>query len=375
MGDWFAAEFRRAMQPLYAVQQAVVFSGLFDELPAQIGPYPSRVYEAIDPKTNATKIMRDVSDICNDDVQKKFASIVEPINNDARLDGIVVGYRLWAGNVMCTAHPMINTKDFPDGPPLDHNKFLGYDAGHDQSLFWKATVEDMFVVRNPNMNIFGPFTNPVLPEAFCGHLPVWIPPGPDADPEDISVVLDVQGVPVPNAFGFVMNFLHWQNLKDRSNIYERFADCGLEFCLTRDDGLDKGIKTIAESEGCSLLDDSNSIIVTTDTTANGLWDNRVGTISPNGWTPTWYPWAIFAVTIASLLIGLLTAVVLVEKQLHRNLLYKVMPKKAIKKLHRGQTVLEKFNLVTIFFSDIVGCKFLRMQVYSSINDMALNLKS
>lgn len=31
-----------------------------------------------------------------------------------------------------------------------------------------------------------------------------------------------------------------------------------------------------------------------------------------------------------------------------------MPRRAIAKLHRGQTVLEKFNLVTIFFSDIVG---------------------
>lgn len=31
-----------------------------------------------------------------------------------------------------------------------------------------------------------------------------------------------------------------------------------------------------------------------------------------------------------------------------------MPKRAIAKLRRGQTVLEKFNLVTIFFSDIVG---------------------
>ena len=45
---------------------------------------------------------------------------------------------------------------------------------------------------------------------------------------------------------------------------------------------------------------------------------------------------------------------LVERQLHRNLLYKVMPRRAIMKLQRGQTVLEKFNLVTIFFSDIVG---------------------
>ena len=66
------------------------------------------------------------------------------------------------------------------------------------------------------------------------------------------------------------------------------------------------------------------------------------------------PFGPFGVTLAAFIIGLLTSFVLVEKQLHRNLLYKVMPRKAIKKLHRGQTVLEKYNLVTIFFSDIVG---------------------
>ena len=43
-----------------------------------------------------------------------------------------------------------------------------------------------------------------------------------------------------------------------------------------------------------------------------------------------------------------------ERQLHRNLLYKVMPRRAIAKLHRGQTVVENYNIVTMFFSDIVG---------------------
>jgi atrial natriuretic peptide receptor A len=60
------------------------------------------------------------------------------------------------------------------------------------------------------------------------------------------------------------------------------------------------------------------------------------------------------VVLGSFFLGLLTASTLVERQLHRNLLYKMMPRRAIAKLRRGQTVLEKFNLVTIFFSDIVG---------------------
>ena len=68
----------------------------------------------------------------------------------------------------------------------------------------------------------------------------------------------------------------------------------------------------------------------------------------------WYPAAVAAVVLGSLLLAFLTASTLVERQLHRNLVNKMLPRKAIAKLHRGQTVLEKYNLVTIFFSDIVG---------------------
>jgi class 3 adenylate cyclase len=60
------------------------------------------------------------------------------------------------------------------------------------------------------------------------------------------------------------------------------------------------------------------------------------------------------VVLGSLVLGLLTASMLVERQNHRNLLYKIMPQKAIAKLSRGQTVAESFNIVTIFFCDIVG---------------------
>ena len=34
----------------------------------------------------------------------------------------------------------------------------------------------------------------------------------------------------------------------------------------------------------------------------------------------------------------------------------MLPNKAIQKLQRGQTVVEKYNLVTIFYVDVVGVK-------------------
>lgn len=79
---------------------------------------------------------------------------------------------------------------------------------------------------------------------------------------------------------------------------------------------------------------------------------RVGRVY--GWEPNWYEPAVAGVVIGSLIIGFLVASTLVERQLHRDLVGKMLPRRAIVKLHRGQTVLEKYNLVTIFFSDIVG---------------------
>ena len=82
--------------------------------------------------------------------------------------------------------------------------------------------------------------------------------------------------------------------------------------------------------------------------------------------------------LTALILSLLTASTLVERQLHRNLLYKVMPRRAIAKLHRGQTVIEKFNLVTIFFSDIVGFtsmsgKMRPIQIMKMLNELYTEL--
>lgn len=53
-----------------------------------------------------------------------------------------------------------------------------------------------------------------------------------------------------------------------------------------------------------------------------------------------------------------------------------MPKDAIEKLNRGHTVVERYNIVTIFFSDIVGFTSLAgemtpIQVMKMLNELYL----
>lgn len=145
-------------------------------------------------------------------------------------------------------------------------------------------ITDLFI--NKNMNIFGPFAMPPMSELICGHLAVWTKSeDSDAfDPKNVPDGLNVHGTQVEGAWGFVVNFLDWTKLKEKSDIYNRFSDCKLEFHLSRVGGatvetVDRAL--LAESPNSHLLDDSNSIVVETKS-LHGVWQNRVGSLS--GWS-------------------------------------------------------------------------------------------
>lgn len=109
--------------------------------------------------------------------------------------------------------------------------------------------------------------------------------------------------------------------------------------------------TIATSRHSNLLDNTNSVEVSVET-ANGVWYNRVGYV--NGFEPSWYLPALVCSYVGSFVLSLICLVVLTQKTIQKKLLYKMMPKRAIRKLERGETVIERYRNVTFFFSDIVG---------------------
>jgi len=64
--------------------------------------------------------------------------------------------------------------------------------------------------------------------------------------------------------------------------------------------------------------------------------------------------ALIAGTIVlAFLISMMFMMIIIQRQLHKELLFKVIPQSALRKLHRRQTVIERFDLVTIFSLDIV----------------------
>ena len=185
---------------------------------------------------------------------------------------------------------------------------------------------DLFI--NKKLNVFGPVAMAPMTELICGHLAIWRKPDiEDASNErrrtrrglqyelNVDVALEaamndttagvscpsphflkIHGTCVEDAWGFVGNFLDWKKLKDRSDIYGRFADCNLEFRLSRVggstvEGIDMTI--LAQSPDNALLDEENSVVVTTES-LHGTWENRVGNI--DGWGGEVFV-AVFAVCL------------------------------------------------------------------------------
>ena len=79
------------------------------------------------------------------------------------------------------------------------------------------------------------------------------------------------------------------------------------------------------------------------------------------------------VIVVSVLLGLLMASTLVKSQLHRELVQSMMPKTAVKKIVRGQTVVERFDLVTVFYADVVDFvgkgNMSASQIMATMNDL------
>ena len=80
--------------------------------------------------------------------------------------------------------------------------------------------------------------------------------------------------------------------------------------------------------------------------------------------------------IGTFIVSIMFCLILLERQLHSLLLYKIMPKDAIQKLNKGHTVVERYKVVTIFFSDIVGFTTLAgemspIQVMKMLNELYL----
>jgi len=73
-----------------------------------------------------------------------------------------------------------------------------------------------------------------------------------------------------------------------------------------------------------------------------------------GFYPPWLTGGCSGIVVTSILLSLLVMIVLATSKLHKMLLYRMMPKEAIKKVERGEIFVERDSNATIFFSHLIG---------------------
>lgn len=377
--SWFADMFAKSLIPLRSLQQAVIHSDVFKDLPYQIGNYGETGSAPVLPDQPDR---RDVTGICdNPEILQEFQSIVDGITQSFDFDDVIINYRLAPYGVFCYVDPM--SVDL-GGSVFQSSNDIGWDPMHSEKLMWKNMLSSIYHNQN-KIELFGPLEMGPFgkseEEIFCGHLAVNM--------DGYNYINNYDGEE-KSLWGFVMHFINWGNLKKKSGIDEFYRSKEHSFEMSRTDYvLDEASGesfykdvTIARSEdwpkghrlhstNLEPFDDSNSVKVTVETMDSGDWTMRVKT-HKNVHEDLFYVKVLSV--IATFLISCVVSMNLMERKLNKKLLYKIMPPDAIKKLHRGQTVVEKYNIVTIFFSDIVGftsmCGEMRpLQVMKMLNEL------
>jgi sensor domain CHASE-containing protein len=353
-GNFFSEQLDRAILPLFSLAQFVYELDIFLDLPKRIGESgtPGAV-PLLPPKTEGGVAMyRNATGVCDDpELVSRFNDIASTIKRNAGMEGVLVNLQLAPVAVVCLAYPLNNTEDFPSGLFLDNTAIIGHDLLLDpvRKFIAKTTLPGTRIVTAGPVKLMQcENCDPAVEKAFIARLPIAM--------DKYNITVDGE---VYQRWGFATALINWKALVERSMIYDQFRENGLDFRLTR---TDKKLDTatgeyfdedviLAESANFKFEGESQTEFVELQTTDN-LWRMTVGSVS--GFHSINVGLIIAAVVAASLIISLMLLLILVENHAHRDLLREILPPCALRKIQNGETVVEQYDVITVFFSDIIG---------------------
>ena len=174
------------------------------------------------------------------------------------------------------------------------------------------------------------------------HFNVWIMRIPIEMPSSF-------GYAYHNHWGIMEVSVDWDEFLRESGIdpfFEQNDD--LQFVIARETG-----EHLAASHDADLVDPNHFTHIDLDyRDTSEKWTLNVGVVE--GYRPSWYWFGIGMSVLLAFLISLMFLTILVTWQGHKDFLDGMLPKKALHKIRRGEVYAEHFDMVTIFFSDIVG---------------------
>eukprot|EP00521_Asterionellopsis_glacialis_P009450 CAMPEP_0195287930 /NCGR_PEP_ID=MMETSP0707-20130614/4791_1 /TAXON_ID=33640 /ORGANISM="Asterionellopsis glacialis, Strain CCMP134" /LENGTH=812 /DNA_ID=CAMNT_0040347735 /DNA_START=80 /DNA_END=2518 /DNA_ORIENTATION=- len=352
-GNWFSDRLDQAILPLFTLAQFIQQLDIFQDMPERIGvAHANGSLPFLPPKPNKTYTHRNATNsVCQDpNITARFNEIAANIKRDAGMERVLVNLQLAPQAVVCMLYPMVNSEDFDPPMVLNNTAAQGHDllTDPDRVFIAEATVPSTDVVTA------GPLTlkqcancKATVRQAFIARLSI--------NALTDNQVITVGDIPYKK-WGFAVALINWGELIERSDVYERFKVKDMEFKLTRTDikfDPDTGteiekVVTLAESEGFDL---DEYVTQELDTT-NNIWKMQVG--YSDGFVPAWKTGGIVGAVVLALVMSFLVLLILVENRTHYDMLSEMLPLKAIKKIRKGKTVVERFNVATVFFLDIVG---------------------
>ena len=327
IGRMIIDTFDQALVPMYTLSKFIVMEKLFHDLPHLIDMAPFK---------NGSDSIRNVTGLCSADENKyssAFNVIAQAILDNSNLTLTKVGtsvldIRVAPYGVQCLIFPS-------QGAIKQIGNDWRFSSSTEQRTILKNTVLDN------RLYIIGPFPMGSSPEVFCTHIPINIP--------NQNYTFNYANTTRPS-YGFVQMFFNWTKLKENIQLHDLFDQHGLGYNIYMN--ISGTRVTIANSTSFSSLRPIDVVSSRIETSYNS-WTIEAGFLEKS----KAYDNVIFLdiiVVCASFVMMVLIMLHLITRQKHKELLYKMMPSSAIKKINRGDTVVENFQLVTIFFCDIVG---------------------
>lgn len=348
---FFVRVLERAFVPLFTMAQFIQELPEFHELDLKVGDRCDPMEDSLNCTNSSSAPVkigqeathRNLTQLFSTEygqmIQRKFDSIASGIKENSGLGKSLVNIQLAPKGVVSMLYPMVNCQDFDNGYCMDNSGAWGHDLLNDPERVGiaRATVPAKKVVTA------GPLPLIQGGDTFIARLAI------NFDEGGHSMVID--GVNY-SCWGFAVVLIDWKRLKEESDIYHSFEEQKMQFKLTRTDDMnsEEVVKTIAESSESELIKNDN-VKLDLNTGDNG-WVISVG--YDDGFSPNYKAWAYPIVFVFNFMFSLTMMLVLVSKKEHEKILGKLLPPRVIKKLRKGQTVVERYKMVTIFFSDIVG---------------------
>mmetsp|Transcript_21592 Transcript_21592/g.63360 ORF Transcript_21592/g.63360 Transcript_21592/m.63360 type:complete len:1047 (-) Transcript_21592:2344-5484(-) len=336
------AELNKALLPLFTMEEIVRQVDTFSDLSFKTKKAP--LYT-----TGTGRVFRNVTGICDDtSYTLPYDEIASSVKASAEMPRVLVNVQLAPFGVVCLLHPLINSEDFEDGIVMNNTGARGLELLNDPVNGYYARES----IKNDRVTIQGPIrlvqgNVPVVKEALIARTPVYL--------DGHNLKIDGKNY---SFWGFTTVLLNWAQLKSQVGLDEYFQSRGFEYRMTRTDILlnfttnEEYTRTanIGKSEGSHILNSDNTVTVPLQVTDNE-WNLTVGC---NCFVAPWKAGAATGVVLGSLFVSLAVMTVLVAKKEHELLLYRMMPREVVHRLHRGETVVEKYDLATVCFFDIVS---------------------